>query len=236
MTMIRVLVDSNEQSFSRAEVLHETVNKHPDHFEWAGYAEIPVDIRFGDVDSGRYVSVELKTPQDLVSSVLSGHLAQQVLLLHNAGEPAIIVCTGGNKDCLEFVTPIAKGKYRGKDAILADFARIEEFCAASYAVGYPVFFWNHRWAELTLKHIRGIFEAPSILKFLHKDKSLSTQAAMLCMIPGVGPSTAEALLSKYPTIEMLCKSNPEALEETKVNGKKLGKKANAIWRVLNEAN
>ena len=234
--MIRVLVDSNEQSFSRAEVLHETVNKHPGHFEWAGYEEIPVDIRFGNVDTGSYVSVELKTPQDLVSSVLSGHLAQQLLLLHNAQEPGFIVCTGSTKECLASISPIVKGKYRGKDAILADFARIEEFGAAAFAIGYPLFYWDTRWAELTLKYIRAIFETPSILKFLHKDKSLSTQAAMLCMIPGVGPSTAEFLLHNYPTIDSLCKVTQETLAETKINGKKLGKKSETIWRALNETN
>jgi ERCC4-type nuclease len=232
--MIRVLVDSNEQSFSRAGELHAAVNKHPDHFTWEGYSEIPVDIRFGDTDNRGYISVELKTPADLVSSILSGHLAQQLLLLHNAPEPGFIVCTGTIKDTFGFVSPVVKGKYRGKDAIVADFARIEEFNAAAFALGYPVFYWDMNWAGQTLKHIRAMFETPSILKFLHKDKKCSTQAAMLCMIPGVGATTAEALLEKCGTIDMICKSNPESLEEIKVNGKRLGKKANIIWRVLNE--
>lgn len=232
--MIRVLMDSNEQSFDRAEVLHETVNKHPDHFEWAGYEEIPVDLRFGDVDSGRYVSVELKTPQDLVSSVLSGHLAQQLLLLYNAKEPGFIVCTGSNKDAFGHVSPIAKGKYRGKDAILADFARIGEFEAAAFALGYPVFYCDMSWADRTLKYVRAMFETPSILKFLHKDKSCSVQAAMLCMIPGVGATTAEELVKQYGSIDSLCKVTQEILSETKINGKKLGKKSEAIWSALND--
>jgi ERCC4-type nuclease len=232
--MIRVLVDSNEQSFSRAEVLHETVNKHPDHFEWAGYEEIPVDIRFGDVDSGRYVSVELKTPADLVSSVLSGHLPQQLLLLYNAKEPGFIVCTGGSKDTAGHVSPIAQGKYRGKNAILADIARIEEFEAAAFALGYPVFYWDNRWEERTLKHIRAMFETPSILKFLHKDKSLSTQAASLCMCPGIGPTTAAELISTYKTIEGLVNTPMETLESTKIKGKRLGVKAKNLWGMLHE--
>lgn len=231
--MIRVLMDSNEQISPRAKELQDAIARYPDVFTWEGYAEIPVDIRFQDLDSGRYISVELKTAQDLVSSVLSGHLAQQVIMLHDSGEPGFIVCTGSSKDILGAVSPIADGKYRGKDKIFKDFGRIEEFCADAYGNQYPVFTWDQNWAKQTLKHVRSFFQHPSICKHIPKPKNMLVPVAMLCMIPGVGASTAETLISQYSTIEDICALTPESLAETKVNGKKIGKKAEAIWKALN---
>ena len=232
--MIRVLMDSNERNSIRAEEIQDAVNKYRDNFIWEGYAEIPVDLRFQNHDTRRYISVELKSPADLVSSVLSGHLAQQIIMLHDNGEPGFIVCTGSAKDVLGSINPVKDGKYRGKDQIFKDFGRIEEFCADAYSNGFPVFCWEVNWAKITLKHIKSYFENPSICKHIPKPKNQLVPVAMLCMIPGIGATTAEDLIDKYGSIEMLCAVTQENLSETKINGKKLGKKSEAIWRALND--
>ena len=232
--MIRVLMDSNEQNSDRATEIQNAVTRYSDDFAWEGYSEIPVDLRFQDLDTRRYISVELKTASDLVSSVLSGHLARQVIMLHDSGEPGFIVCTGSKKEVLGSVQPIKDGKYRGKEQIFKDFGRIEEFCADAYSNGYPVFFWDVNWAKQTLKCVKSFISQPSICKHIPKPKNMLVPVAMLCMIPGVGAATAEELIRRYSCIELLCSVTQETLAETKVNGKKLGKKADVIWRALND--
>jgi ERCC4-type nuclease len=226
------MVDSNEKSSRRAEDLKNATEKHPDKFTWEGFKELPVDIRFQDTSSGRYFSVELKEPQDMVASVLSGHLAQQLVVLKASREPGFIVCTGSQKSVLNSVTPIADGKYRGKDKIFRDFSRIKHFCATAYSEGYPVFFWDLDWAPTTLAHALDYFMSPTIFEYLHKDKDNPVNVAMLCMIPGVGATTAQVLVDTYGSIRALTMADPKVLAELKINGRKLGKRAEAVIEAL----
>ncbi len=90
---IEVLMDSNEQQWQRKAAMEEAVASHK-NFNWMGLAEIPVDLRFRDTATYRTISVELKEPSDMVTSVTNGHLAKQVMAMREAGEAGFIVCTG----------------------------------------------------------------------------------------------------------------------------------------------
>ena len=224
--MIDCMMDSNEMTSPRAMTLRAAVEDHKKLFTWKGFHEIPVDIRFRDLDSYRTISVELKEPADLATSVVSGHLAQQIIMLHEAQEPGFVVCTGSLQDVLDSIFARSKvDRYK-------DFGIIKHFCATSYSSGYPVFFYDMQWAPFTLSNVEDYFAQPSICDYLRKDKSNGVQVAMLCMIPGIGATTAVELIGIYGSIRELMKAKEEDLEQTKINGRKLGKKAKNILEAL----
>jgi hypothetical protein len=223
---IEVSMDSNEQTSVRAGALKKAVEDHDKVFTWKGFDEIPVDVRFRTMDSYRTISVELKEPADLASSVVSGHLAKQIIMLHEAQEPGFVVCTGSIQDVLDSIFARSKAdRYK-------EFGIIKHFCATSYSSGYPVFFYDMQWAPFTLSMIEDYFSQPSICDYLRKDKSNGVQVAMLCMLPGIGATTAVELINTYGSIRTLMDVKEEELEQTKINGRKLGKKAKVIGDVF----
>ena len=230
--MITVLMDSNEQTHDRAKTIKEAVDAHGDLFLWKGFGEIPVDLRFIDYEAKKFLSVELKEPADLVGSVLSGHLAKQVLSLQTAQEPGFIVCLGSVSKTYDSIPKVLHGQYRGKKVIEQDFGRVRHFCTASYAAGYPVFFWDKFAAELILATAYDQITNADVFGFLPKSKDDITEVAMLCLIPTIGPTIAKQLYLKYGSIRKIMDAKEEELAETKINGKRLGKKAAEIVKVF----
>jgi ERCC4-type nuclease len=89
-----------------------------------------------------------------------------------------------------------------------------------------------QWSHYTLSAVEDYFAQPSICEYLRKDKSNGVQVAMLCMVPGIGATTAVELIKTYGSIRALMGVPEETLAETKINGRKLGKKATEIVRVF----
>jgi ERCC4-type nuclease len=219
-------MDSNEQNSKRAKDLQSAIESHNKDFSWKGFAEIPVDLRFRHLDSHRAISVELKEPADLAASVVSGHLAKQIIMLHEVQEPGFVVCTGSLQDVFNDIFA------RNKNDRYKEFGIIKHFCATSFSSGYPVFFYDMQWAQFTLAAVNDYFAQPSVCEYLRKDKSNGVQVAMLCMVPGIGATTAVELINTYGTLRALMGVKEEELEQTKVNGRKLGKKAKAVLEAL----
>lgn len=224
--MISIKVDSNEQNSTRPKAIEKAASEHLKTFIYEGYAELPVDIRFRELDSFRTYSVELKQPADLASSVISGHLAKQIIMMHEASEPGCVICTGSLTDVYNEIFA------RNKNDRYKDFGIIKHFCATSYSSGYPVMFYDMQWAQFMLTQVEDYFAQPSICEYLRKDKSNGVQAAMLCMIPGIGATTAVELIKTYGTIRAIMGIKEEELEAVKINGRKLGKKAKAVLEAL----
>lgn len=88
--LIDVYLDNNEKSSDRSNRLILTIAKD-DRFRFAGFRDQYVDILYEK--DGRRFAVELKTPQDFVYSVLSGHLFSQVLSIRENGDPGMVVAT-----------------------------------------------------------------------------------------------------------------------------------------------
>lgn len=224
---IDVFMDSNEQqSWQRKVDVQEAVKEHADMFTWQGFSELPVDLRFTrDTATNNALSVELKEPADLVSSIATGHMSKQILALREAGEPGFIVCTGSVKDVFDAIPsfmPMRKiNRYQ-------QFNLVKHFCSAAYSNGYPVYFYNYNWAAFILSNVEAIFEVPSVLEYLHKNKTVETPEAMLCMIPGIGAETAKGLIASYGSLRKLMDIPLPELERTQINGRKIGKKAIAI--------
>jgi hypothetical protein len=230
--MIDVLMDSNESSHDRFKEIKAAVEAHGKLFLWKGFDEIPVDVRFIDHELKRFLSVELKEPADLVGSVLSGHLAKQVLTLQTAQEPGFIVCLGSVSKTYDSVPKVLHGQYRGKKVIEQDFGRVRHFCSASNAAGYPVFFWDRFAPELILSTAYDLINNADVYEFLPKSRDDITEVAMLCLIPTIGPTIAKQLYLKYGSIRKIMDASEEDLAETKINGKRLGKKASEIVKVF----
>lgn len=230
--IIEVMVDSNEAQWDRVAELEKAVAAHPDRYSWRGVAELPVDLRFREQSTHRCISVELKTPEDMVNSVTNGHLAMQMLSLREAGEIGFVVVTGSMKDTLAAIPRYTTAGRRTQPEVYGIFGQIRHFASAAYADGYPCFFWDFSWSQQLLAHINALFTVPTMLPYLQKNKQSLTGAAMLCMVPGVGATTAQGLIEAFGSLRGVMAATEAQIANTVVNGRKIGKKASAIVEAL----
>jgi hypothetical protein len=211
--IISVRIDSNEKSSQRADDLIAAI-KGGTAFRFDGFSEIPVDVRFElrDEDpigvglcniSVQALNVELKEPADLAASVLNGHLAQQVVAMQGSKEPGCIVCLGSVLEACGSVPRLTRRGYRGRDRIEADKGRMRAFCADSWAWNIPVFFWDDQPMQWLLSHAYNMLQGGDVLSHLPKGSKNVSAAAMLCVIPTIGPSTATAMLEGLGPFQQL---------------------------------
>ena len=231
-SIIEVMVDSNEAQWDRVKTLKSSVDLRPERYSWRGGDELPVDVRFREESTCRTISAELKTPEDLVNSVTNGHLAMQMLSLREAGEPGFIVVIGSTKNVLDAIPTYTTAGRRTIPEIHGIYGQIRHFISAAYADGFPCFFWDYSWSQLTLAHAAAFFEVPTVLPYLQKSKQSLTGAAMLCMIPGVGATIAQGLIDAFGSLRGVMGASPEDIAGTVINGRKVGKKAAAIVEAL----
>ncbi len=109
MQKIRLAIDANERGTPRAKGLAKAASDDV-RFDLAGYYNLPVDVCFSlSLDSGTEqtfyessgklgLNVELKGPEDYVSSVLAGRLYNQVLAMRELQQPGIVVVLGCDEE------------------------------------------------------------------------------------------------------------------------------------------
>lgn len=231
-SMIEILVDSNEAQWDRVKTLKSAVDLRPERYSWRGVDELPVDVRFREESTYKTISAELKTPEDLVNSVTNGHLAKQILSLRNAGEPGFIIVIGSTKDVLDAIPTYTTAGRRTIPEIHGIYGQIRHFISAAYADGFPCFFWDYNWSQLALAHAAAFFEVPTVLPYLKKNTQSLTGAAMLCMIDGIGATTAQGLIEAFGSLRGVMNATQEQIANTVINGRKIGKKAAAIVEAL----
>jgi hypothetical protein len=102
---IRLMIDTNERGTIRAQELTKVASDDA-RFDLAGYYSLPVDACFSlSLGSGTEqtfykpsgklgLNIELKGPEDYVSSVLSGRLYNQILAMRELQQPGIVVILG----------------------------------------------------------------------------------------------------------------------------------------------
>jgi len=164
-----------------------------------------------ETDDRRFV-VELKTPQDFVSSVLSGHLFSQVLSIRENGDPGIVVVLGTDveieKVIVKNTTMAAKTggfKKPPKELIKSYSDSIRHFESASFAVGVPVFHMDRAPFRRISSMAHKVLESCDAEFMAHKPRPADNerQVAALCvLVPGVGPEKARALLEKFSLREL----------------------------------
>lgn len=119
-------------------------------------SSIPVDLQFryievldrllGEECREKYLNIELKRPEDFVSSVLNGHLMGQTLSIRESGYNGCTVILGDLGDIQEAIKDASKlraGKHlRGNElseAIVRTHLRCKSFRKRSFLNGVPVF-------------------------------------------------------------------------------------------------
>lgn len=194
MDPITVYIDHNEYASPRAAKLEKAIAKD-DRFSLPEAVELDVDLRF--MAGWRAVRVELKEPADFVSSVLSGHLYDQVLTLRERGDPCFVVVLG---DYAEAILNAAchAGRAHANENVKSYSNRCRDFEANSYALGVPIFVWGDSpWPRL-LSYAHKILAGPDLIAHRPKPADGERQVAALCMlVKGLGPVRARALLAQY---------------------------------------
>lgn len=196
--VIKVLVSPNEVPSDRYKQLFSVIQRD-NRFSIESCSTIPVDIRFES--NGIIFDVELKEPQDYVSSIFNGHLYEQILSLRENGNRSAIVVLGGDEDIATSVLSAIRGHVAPKkrhEMISNYTARIRDFEANCFAIGVPVMRWKRSPWERILSTAHKVLTGGSLLPYLPKSPDGERLIAATCMaIPGIGPIRAKAVLEKF---------------------------------------
>lgn len=231
MERIRLAIDANERTTPRAKGLAKAASDDV-RFELAGYYNLPVDLSFSlSLDSrteqtfyepsGKLgLNVELKDPEDYVSSVLIGRLYNQILAMRELRQPGIVVVLGCDEDIRSAVEAnVSKNSMTDKDKermITLFINLLMDFEANSYALGIPVFRWGDQPYKRLLAHAHKILTGGRLLAHMPKPAEEERQIAALCMlVKGVGMKKAKAILEKCESIgnlSSLCCNDDMALK------------------------
>ena len=219
--LIDVYLDNNEKSSDRSNRLILTIAKD-DRFRFAGFRDQYVDILYEK--DGRRFAVELKTPQDFVYSVLSGHLFSQVLSIRENGDPGMVAVLGTDVEIEKVIVrncttrPGSGFKKPPKELIKSYTDSVRHFESASFAVGVPVLHMDRAPFRRISSIAHKVLDSEDAEFMAHKPRPAGNdrQVAALCvLVPGVGPEKARALLERFSLKEL---SGATAEEMKVVNG------------------
>jgi ERCC4-type nuclease len=239
MTKIKIFLDTNERGTDRAVALARVAGADP-AFELAGFDELPVDLKFvlrsedpigcGLANiSDKTVLVELKEIPDFWASKASGHLGQQLLSLVSEGQPGFVAVFGSLQETLEQVPRVtisnSKLTRRTQTEIAQDVNIARAICADAIACNVPIHFLSSnqeqsfRWIA---SYAKNVLTGPNLASWLPRFGVDAISYGMLCSIPGIGDSSARAILQAVPTISDVVALSEQDLAEIKVNEKRLG--------------
>lgn len=216
MGKIRLAIDANECRTPRAEGLAKAASDDA-RFELAGYCNLPVDVSFSlSLNSGTEqtfykpsgklrLNVELKGPEDYVSSVLAGRLYNQILTMRELQHPGIVVVLGCDEEIRSAIEAnVSKNSMsdEDKERMITLFCNLLiDFEANSYALGIPIFRWGDQPYKRLLAHAHKILTGGSLLAHMPKPAEEERQAAALCMlVKGIGMKKAKAILESCECI------------------------------------
>lgn len=249
MEKIRLMIDANEHGTPRAQGLAKAAS-HDVRFELAGHCNLPVDMYFSlNLNSGTGqtfyepsgklgLNVELKNPEDYVSSVLSGRLYNQVLIMREMHQPGIVVVLGCDEEVRSAVeVSVSKNSMTDEDKermITLFINLLMDFEANSYALGIPIFRWGDQPYKRLLAHAHKILTGSSLLAHMPKPAGEERQIAALCMmVKGIGMKKAKAILESCGCIgnlSNLCCNDDLALKSIPGIGPTLAARIRkALW-------
>jgi len=207
---ILVSISSNEAMRPRFEKIKDAIVKD-EHFFWqqmGGMFEPPFDLEFEH--AGQQVHVEIKdftgdSNSDYLSSILSGHLWEQVTAARELGDPFILAVLGDDSDIQAAIRKAAghsqKGKKQGFD--LRKFeqysALLDGFEANALGSGVQVWHLGYNQFPRLLLRVRKILEGGDLSGFAPKPSDRERQAVGLSILAGrgIGPSKARKVLEKF---------------------------------------
>ncbi len=249
---IKILIDNGEHHLGRDTDLARAAMDNM-AFDLAGYSELTVDCRFENGTGA--LNTEWKLPADFVSSVLGGHLGDQLKEMVSLGEPGLIAVLGSDQNiesaAMAFCWRQANDEGNSRPDIEEINARAVRICnqlgsfeADAYRLHVPVMKWSptrleplRPYREL-LSHAKHLLmgETADLARWQTKYPADPIGYSVLAAIHGIGHETAIGLLKQYETVDCIvtdCKFSPDDLAKTKVNNKTIGrKKAGQIVRAF----
>ncbi len=250
MDNIRLAIDSNERGTPRAQEL-ERIASDDIRFELTGYCSLPVDVHFSlNLDGRRErtfyepssklgLNVELKGPEDYVSSVLGGRLYNQILSMRELQQPGIVVVLGSDEEIrsaieANFLKNVLEEE--DKERMMTLFINLlMDFEANGYALGIPIFRWKDQPYKRLLAYAHKILTGSSLTAHMPKPAEEERQIAALCMlVKGVGMKKAKAILESCGCIgnlSNLCCKEDTALKAIPGIGPTLAARIReALWK------
>lgn len=245
----QLFVGPDEVRYERAADFLNFAIKNDDKFlEPITDRKLPADYRIEN-DDLEGCNIEVKLPQDAIASVLSGHLAQQAIDLAALDEPAIIVVWGECKEVYNKVSKVGLKGYRSWNDQIADWRRYQSFkrdVLAEYGIPmleFPRLFVKTTKgqrviqdpAEEAIRTAIKLLDGGNIIRHLRKNDGLADPVGILARVRGVGKETGEGLMADYRArgltlgdLVMDAKLEPSRVSDIKVNGRRVGKTAEAI--------
>jgi hypothetical protein len=210
--MIHLSIDSNESMRPRADLIREAVQKD-EHFEEIPPIEpLPFDLEFWAEDNiTNAIHVELKDfsdagNSDYLSSILSGHLYEQVLAAREMSEPFVIAVLGDDHDIEKAIARAAGEGRKGSKSRCFDIKKFEQYHAMvdgfeSNCMGAGIQVWHlgyNQFPRLLLR-VRKILEGGDLSGFCPKPADGERQTVGLSILAGrgVGPKMAANILERY---------------------------------------
>jgi ERCC4-type nuclease len=208
--MIHVSIDSNESIRPRADLIREAVQKDEHFKEIPPIEPLPFDLEFWAEDNiENAIHVELKDfseagNSDYLSSILSGHLWNQVLAAREMGEPLIIAVLGDDQDIAKAIaSSVSKRGLRGPsaaDTFSQTMNRVNGFEAKCFANNIPVLRMKlNSFARILLLVKEILLDRRDLTGFAPKPADGERQAVGLSILAGrgVGPKMAANILQRY---------------------------------------
>jgi len=204
--MIHLSIDSNESMRPRADLIRKAIETDRHFKEIPPDEPIPFDLEFWAEDNiTNAIHVELKDfsdagNSDYLSSILSGHLYEQVLAARELGEPFVIAVLGDDTDVGAAIRKAASRKHRmDPKKLMQYYEMVEGFEANCIGLGIPV--WRLKtdpWKRLLLR-VRKILEGGDLSGFCPKPADGERQTVGLSILAGrgVGPKMAANILERY---------------------------------------
>jgi hypothetical protein len=207
---------------------------------------IPADLRFegpGKVP----LNIEIKKAKydkmggDMMASLCNGHLAQQLIAIPSGEMGAVVVWGSG----MDVFNSIDRTRLAASD-VKRNWARYQEFKIEMWSnYNIPVMEIPELWGLHSAKQIQhpakemikmGIayFRGGGIIQYLNKNDGMEVGAGVLARVPTVGQETAVGLINFYGDAGhvVAAAKYPRELGEIKINGRKIGKKAEAIHQAF----
>lgn len=196
--VIHVTVDSNEMAGRRAAAIQAAVEKD-DRFVFDGFISQLADLNFHL--NGRTFWVELKECGDYISSVVSGHLFDQILRIRESGDPGMVLVIGSDAQIEDSVVRSVSSRGRRGNRSRGDVRTymnlIRDFEANAYALNVPVIRMDRSPCSRLLSIVHKLLTGADLISHRPRPAENERQVAALCMlVPGVGPERARAILKR----------------------------------------
>jgi hypothetical protein len=209
---ILVALDHNEAMRPRSEKIKQAVNAD-ERFKlyFSASESLPFDLEFylEQLDAAFYV--ELKdfsedSGSDYLSSILSGHLYEQILAAREHQTPVAVVILGDDNDVGAAIRKAASHDQGGHridpDKLMEYFRMVEGFEANCIALGVPVWRLKTDPYKRLLLRVRKILQGGDLTGFAPAPSDGERQAVGLSILAGkgIGPTKAAAILKKFQLI------------------------------------